>query len=50
MPSNNSKPICSECGSSNVIPIMYGLPTEAAAEEAMQGSLKLATTLDFVRR
>ncbi len=35
------KPPCPKCGSPDVIPIMYGLPSEEAAEEARQGKIAL---------
>jgi len=37
MSRTNRTPTCPECRSSNVVPIMYGEPTEEGLEEARQG-------------
>ncbi len=41
MSRKRGKPTCPECHSSSVVPIMYGLPTEEAAEEAKRGKIAL---------
>lgn len=37
----SSRPTCPKCGSKTIVPIMYGLPTEEAAEEAERGKIAL---------
>lgn len=35
------KPKCPNCGSENVVPIMYGVPTPEMVERSAKGEIKL---------
>lgn len=39
--SKSKKRVCPTCGSRDVIPIMYGLPTDEALQRARRGELTL---------
>ncbi|MCX7845323.1 MAG: hypothetical protein N2312_01785 [Dictyoglomaceae bacterium] len=41
MPRKRKTPICPQCGSKNVIPIVYGYPSYKLWEEEEKGNLKL---------
>lgn len=41
MPEERRPPTCPQCGSSAVIPIAYGLPTEEAMRQAQEGKVAL---------
>lgn len=36
-----SRPTCPECGSADVVPIVYGLPSPELIEEAKRGEVSL---------
>ena len=41
---------CLECGSSNALPILYGLPTEKAVEESAAGRISLGGCVKLLER
>ena len=44
---NFEKPVCPECGSHDVLPIVYGLPTPETEQRAMMGELVLGGCVIF---
>ncbi len=41
MRDKRNKPTCPKCGSTTVLPILYGLPAAEAVEEAKRGEIAL---------